>query len=119
MPTPTKPYTIAVTFTSLSGLTTGDTVGKIAFVNRTTRDSEYVSAKAKSTTTAVAIVELNNTSTSTFPNGYSNGDVIDVVLSGVYHGSGSHTIDTTNKGGGKLSIAAIATSSTTHPSLTL
>lgn len=116
---PVHPYPMIITFTSLTSLTAGKEKqgGKIIVRNRRTKDTVAVDGTAKTTTTVITAVNLENTGQ--FPNGYVNGDVIEVSMGGLFFGNGSHTINTTTKGGGKLNIAVTAVTISTHPNTTL
>ena len=116
---PVHPYPIIITFTSLSGLTAGKVKqgGKITVRNRRTKDVADFDGTARTATTVVTAVSLENIGQ--FPNGYINGDVIEASMGGLYYGNGAHTINTSTKGGGKLNIATVAVTTTTHPNTIL
>lgn len=112
-PAPTHPYNVAVTFTGLGSLTIGAVAGGRCYIkNRNTREINYYNATGKSTTTAGILVDLRSFAS------YTNADVLEVGMMGEEHGSTTHTVNTA-KGGTVLTIAVTATSTTTHPNVTL
>ena len=112
--TPTHTYTLAVSFTGLESLVSTTNAGGKCFVkNRNTREVKYYDAKTTTTTTASLVIDTKDWTTA-----WVTGHVIEVGMMGQEHGTKVHTVDTT-KGGGKLTIAVTATSSTTHPSMIL
>ena len=113
-PEPTNTYTIAVTFTGLASLVAGKISGGKCFVrNRNTREVKYYNATAKSATTANLPVDSKN-----FTTAWETGHVIEIGMMGEEFGTVTHTVDT-SKGGGRLTLAVTAASTTTHPNVTL
>lgn len=114
-PEPTKDYVIAVSFTGLESLTVNTNAGGKCFVkNRNTREVKYLDAKARTTIIANLPISSNN-----FTTAFSQDDVLEIGMMGEEHGTTTHTVDLNNKGGIKITIPVIATTSTTHPGITL
>ncbi len=111
----THDYGIAITFTGLSNVVANITPagGKVFVRNRNTKEVLYIDATARTTTTAAAV-----TSSKKFTTAFSNNDVIEVGMMGDEFGIATHTVDLT-KGGGKITIATTAVSTTTHPNVSL
>ena len=63
-----------------------------------------------------AKVNLNNTKD--FPSGYANGDVIEVVGTGLKTGSAIHTVDKA-RGGGTVNLTMTDVSTTNAPAVTI
>jgi len=113
-PSPTHTYTLAISFTGLAGLVIGGTAGGKCFVrNRNTREAKYYDAKGKADTIATLLVDTKNWTTA-----WTTADVIEVGMMGAEHGTAIHTVNIT-KGGGKITLPVTATSTTTHPNVTL
>ena len=109
----TDDYIISVEFTGLAGLTVGNNAGGKCYVrNRNTGEVKYYDATGKSATVAVLPVSME-----TFTS-FANDQILEIGMMGDEHVTAIHTINTT-KGGGKLTLAAVATTSTTNPNVTL
>ena len=103
MPTTTeKGYIINVKQSSGSS---GQT--HVSFLNGRTRDRVE-----KPTVSNEAQVNLNNEKD--FPNGYQDGDVIDITGSGLKTGNTAHTVDRT-KGGARITLTMTDVSTTNAP----
>ncbi len=106
MPTPTKSYNLGI---KISGGTA--TNNNIRISNATT---EEVLKKTSDNNQSKA--NLGNTKE--FPSGVSNGDFIEITVSGSRYGSASHTVDT-SKGGAIVKVTVADVSSTTHPKVSV
>ena len=103
MPTTTeKGYLIGI---KQSGGSSGQS--HISVTNGRTGDTLHIKTSSNEATT-----NLNNKKE--FPNGFKNGDVIDITGTGLKTGNTAHTIDRT-KGGGRITLSMTDASTTNAP----
>ena|SRR3990167_763976 len=104
---PTRSYVLGIK------LSTGNVDGRRFHVRNITTGEVFLDSRVVMNGQGEAVIDLANS-----VSGYSNGDIIEISVSGTHYSYATHTI-VASGGGASVALTGTAVTTTTHPGVAL